>query len=151
MLKEYIHNGVKTGYMVSDQGYVIGKHGKRKKTFITASGYHRIKIYVNGVEFFLYLHRIVASTFCDNPDNKPEAAHLDNDKNNNKATNLQWQTRSENACKYAFKRKLSHNDVLDIRKLLKQGKSVRKIAFQFNVDGSTICQIKNGKIHKGVA
>ena len=151
MLKEFVYNGINTGYMVSDEGYVIGKHGKKKKTFKNSSGYHRLKLYIDGVEYFMYLSRVIALTFCPNPDNKPEVAHLDDDKDNNKAYNLEWQTRAENSCKYAFKRKLTHDDVREIRKLLEAGESLREIGKIFNVDGSLIHQIKHGKIHKGVA
>lgn len=42
------------------------------------------------------VHQIVAATFIPNPENKPEAAHWDNDRSNNTVENLRWATRKEN-------------------------------------------------------
>ena len=36
------------------------------------------------------VHRIIAKTFIDNPDNLPEINHKDEDKTNNAVSNLEW-------------------------------------------------------------
>lgn len=52
-------------------------------------------------------HRLVAITFIENPENKPDVNHLDGDKLNNFIDNLQWVTKSENST-HAYENKL-HN------------------------------------------
>lgn len=43
-----------------------------------------------------YIHRIVASTFIPNPENKRTVNHIDGDKTNNAVSNLEWASYSEN-------------------------------------------------------
>jgi len=43
-----------------------------------------------------YIHRITATAFIPNPENKRTVNHIDNDKTNNHISNLEWATHSEN-------------------------------------------------------
>jgi hypothetical protein len=59
---------------------------------INANGYVRINI--NNKTHLL--HRLIAITFIDNPDNKHQVNHIDGNKINNNITNLEWVTNKEN-------------------------------------------------------
>lgn len=59
-------------------------------------GYLRIALYNNGIRIDDSVHRLVARAFCENTDNKPHVNHIDGDKTNNQAYNLEWCTHQEN-------------------------------------------------------
>ncbi len=72
--------------------------GKLKyiKQTLKANGYSQVKLFKDGVRKYYIVHRLVAKTFVPNPDNKPEVNHIDGNKQNNHASNLEWVTSREN-------------------------------------------------------
>lgn len=78
-------------------------HSKRhkKEKILNGSkdcaGYLRIRFSNNGVKSkYLSIHRLVAIYFIPNPFNLPEVNHLKGIKSDNRASELEWCTRSEN-------------------------------------------------------
>lgn len=58
-----------------------------------STGYYTVGLYdSNHKSKTLSVHRLVATTFLDNPNNLPEVNHSDGDKSNNAVTNLEWCT-----------------------------------------------------------
>lgn len=41
-------------------------------------------------------HRLIAQTFCENPEGKPEVDHINRNSRDNRAENLRWVTHKEN-------------------------------------------------------
>jgi hypothetical protein len=82
--------------------YINGKGGlcKVKEAIkapcLTPIGYVQITLYKDGVGLTHKMHRLVASHFIANPENKPEVNHKDGNKLNNHVTNLEWVTSKEN-------------------------------------------------------
>lgn len=60
-------------------------------------GYLVIRSTINREKKTFRVHRIVATLFVPNPDNLPQVNHIDGDKTNNCATNLEWITNYDNA------------------------------------------------------
>lgn len=83
-------------YTISESGKV--NNGRKDlKTFQNQGGYECLKLTdVGGNKKHFTLHRLVATHFIPNPENKPEVNHLDGNKSNNSVDNLEWCTSSEN-------------------------------------------------------
>ena len=91
--------GYEGQYQVSDKGRVRSiKFGKERilKPGSDKDGYLQVCLYKNGEQKECKVHRIVAQTFTPNPDNLPEVNHKDEDKINNKVSNLEWCDRKYN-------------------------------------------------------
>lgn len=65
-------------------------------------GYKFVCICINNHHYYRYIHRMVATAFCDNPNGYNEVNHIDGNKSNNQAINLEWCTKSYNG-KHAYK------------------------------------------------
>ena len=84
-------------YEVSNLGKVRNiKSGRVLKTSLNNNGYLRLWLCENNKRKHLYLHRIIATAFIDNPEEKPCVNHIDENKTNNDLSNLEWCTVREN-------------------------------------------------------
>ena len=118
--------------------YQVSKSGKIKsirnniylKPNLQVNGYLRISLSKNGKIQYKNIHRLVAETFIDNENNYPVINHIDGNKLNNNADNLEW-------CSY------QHNN-LEARRLklniTKKGKFNHKsrIVVQYDTNGNII-------------
>jgi hypothetical protein len=70
--------------------------------------YCKVKIRIPGIgSKRVALHRLVAITFIPNPDNLPQVNHIDGNKSNNAASNLEWVSAKDNTL-HAIKMRLRH-------------------------------------------
>ena len=83
-------------YWVSNQGRAKNKYNKLLKLGTDCKGYMKIWLTKDGKQKSFRFHRLVATLFIPNPNNLPEVNHIDENKANNCATNLEWCTRSYN-------------------------------------------------------
>lgn len=157
-------------YEVSNTGDLRSKDRKVKTWFgirtcegkpicgeINRDGYRRVHMSDarTGKKDRVYLHRLVAGAFIENPLNKPCVNHKDGDKLNNSVDNLEWVTHQENVIhEYATGlckgptgesgggHKLTEKQVLTIRNSHKENILTRKeMARMFDVSYRTILEI----------
>ena len=84
-------------YSVSDDGKIRSdRTGHILKPAVSNAGYLRVHFCVNGNGKNASIHRLVAEAFVPNPNMKPEVNHIDGNKLNNRAENLEWVTGAEN-------------------------------------------------------
>jgi hypothetical protein len=86
------------------KGKSFTSDGKLKliKPSIKRNGYVQVKLFKSGKRKYFNIHRLVAKCFIPNTENKREVNHIDGDKHNNCASNLEWVTSRENQL-HAFK------------------------------------------------
>jgi hypothetical protein len=155
-------------YAVSNMGRVISYYEEiadgKLLSGSTVEGYTVLNVKPADSYQSLYLHREVAKLFSKRPSrNHKYVIHLDHDKKNNKATNLQWATKEEmethqqsSPAKIAYKEKqrnrvtglkLNITKVKSIKRLLaKPGrKTMKQIAEQFDISEMQLYRIKSGE------
>ena len=98
-------------YQVSNQGRVKSLERKAKhwcggeriqkerilKPGNDRGGYLLVTLCAGGKPKTLKVHRLVCQAFHENPDNKPQVNHINEDKADNRACNLEWTTAMENS------------------------------------------------------
>jgi hypothetical protein len=90
-----------TGYYCDENSVFIStrkkKTGRKLKPSKHHSGYYVLGLHKDGIFKQYTIHRLVALTHLENPNDLPLVDHIDRNKSNNKKNNLRWVTYSENA------------------------------------------------------
>lgn len=137
--------------------------GKNKEIQIRPrTNYRTINLYNSEKKYRqLYVHRLVAAAFLPNDDivNKVQVNHIDGDKGNNNASNLEWCTALHNmqhARKTGLlkmctnKNTLSDKVVIEVLDLFDKGIPSRKVAKLLNFPAKTISRIRRGETYSFV-
>ena len=133
-------------YTVNPHGDVFSlKSGKIMKPCRSNNGYMQVHLTKDGTTKSFKIHRLVAEAFIPNPLNLPQVNHIDENKENNEAWNLEWCTASYNMnYKDGQKRRALNRNYEDISK--KRSNAQSKEVTQFDYDGSIVAIWKNAYI-----
>lgn len=153
--KEIEYGGLK--YLVSNYGKIKGFKRGLLKQRINLDGYYEITAGINELRTRVRVHKLVALTFIENPNNLPEVNHKDFNRLNNYYKNLEWCTHEYNiqySAKYnnevvcESKRgskngnsKLTEDIVIHIRDLFDKGKRIFEISNMLNISWSTVNRV----------
>lgn len=145
-------------YLITPYGNVISTIGDQPKVLkpCLRNGYPSMTLhYKNHTHKHFTIHKLVAEYFIGKNIKGLQVNHIDGDKTNNKWLNLEYVTHSENM-KHAFKiglqsnkgmnhsrSKLIDDDIREIRKLHKAGRSQGQLSKQYKIAQSTISRICN--------
>ncbi len=159
--------GLERFYQISNLGNVRSKDriiedkvGSRKRKFfgknikphITYGGYYSVQLRTNVKKHIFYIHRLVATHFCKGDFNL-QINHINEDKLDNRADNLEFVTKSENAkhSKNSFHSRSFTNDQIKLMRTRHElGESVYSLSKEFNANSGTISNIINRKTYKNV-
>ncbi len=84
-------------YSFKYQRVIQRKYPRLLKPETTHDGYKRVVLSLYGKKRKFSVHRLVAASFINNPNNYPEVNHKDERTDNNRADNLEWCTASYNS------------------------------------------------------
>jgi hypothetical protein len=160
-------------YQVSSLGRVMrvaGGHGatpgRIMKPMRDGNGYLQVSLYRDRKRARLYVHRMVAIAFLGQQPPGCEVNHKNGDRDDPRAENLEWVTRSENH-RHAYRvlgreaapskgeahgrSKLTRDDVKRIRMLYATGEYLQaELGEMFGVTGATIGQVVRRETWKHV-
>lgn len=111
--KRLFLDGTETKYIIYSDGRL---YSENKKDFLSQGRkgrYCSYNISVNGKNYTLYAHRLVAQYFIPNPNELKEVNHINGNTRDNRVENLEWVSREENL-------KHQKDNLLYRRRIIKQ-------------------------------
>lgn len=157
---------VNNRYEISNYGriksFAINRDDGKILKCSTNKGFKIISLRINDENKRFYVHKLVADIWLKKPSEKHLiVTHIDKNLRNNHFTNLKWLTQEEikteyreyfrnkynspNKRKVVTNSKLSENDVIQLKSMLKRGISQSTIAKLFCISEMQVSRIRKGE------
>lgn len=121
------------------------------KPSVYKNGYEVVQLSKDGKIHSFCVHRLVALAFVPNTENKPQINHLDENKRNNRADNLEWCTSKENNNYGTHNMRISLTSGTRVQAFDKDGNlvmefhSIAEATRQTKINQTSICRCLAGK------
>ena len=141
--------GYEQYYKISTHGNIKSLHTNKLLKQSNRGTYLGVQLSARGTSRTESIHRLVALSFIENPDNLPIVNHKDGDKLNNKLSNLEWVSNKENV-KHARDTKLHISKTYRVSQykddeLVKTYNSITDAKRETGISDSKICCVCKGK------
>lgn len=140
------------GYHADELGNIHGIKNTILSKWIDNVGYYQTILYQDGKRKYRRVHRLIAETFIENPNNFKQVNHKDGDKLNNHISNLEWCDNSTNTqhgydkgLYYTTSRKIevkAYNKTTG--KFIKEYESIRSMCEELCINRKTVTSILKG-------
>lgn len=165
------YSACSNGHIYSNDYNHTGQRKMLKET-LDKDGYPYVRFVIDKKRYKKMVHRLIAETFIENIDNKPQVNHINGNKSDNRVENLEWVTVKENI-NHAYKilgkkptkkmikdftkrvrgennpkSKIDYRTACIIRKDRARGIMLKYIARKFDISISQVSAICNNKFWK---
>lgn len=145
-------------YMATEDGQIWSvRSNKFLKQRKRSDGYMQVTLCEGNERHQEYVHRLVASAFVPNPDGHNVVNHMDEDRSNNNAANLEWCTYEHNSSWGNCKKKQCETVGLEKLQHLARMASVKRRRKVKNLDTGVVYESlasacrDTGLLHSGIA
>lgn len=138
------------GYFITEDGEVFSnKQGVLKKItpYKNRRGYLTVRLCPKPyTQYRTGIHKLVAETYLDNPNNYPQVDHIDENKLNNNISNLQWIDNQRN-CEKSFCKIIWIIENINTKKIMEVS-NLSKFCRENNLSSGTLQQTYSNNNYK---
>ena len=130
-------------YSISNDGQIRNdKTGRILKPYKGTAGYYQVMMGRKTIP--LYVHRLVAQAFIENPDNLPQVDHINGDKLDNRVENLRWLSVSDNCWSFGYYERKEHR-----KKKIRATNGTKTMIFPSRTDAAAYFKLNKSRIEYG--